>query len=53
MKKEHPNRLTLARETVLQLTNAALREIRGGTGTVLSGIFPCPGIKPTSFEQGC
>ena len=48
MKKQRPTRLTLTRETVVQLTEEKLRELRGGTGSTGS-FFICPPNQPYSY----
>ena len=53
MKKERPHPLTLARETLLNLSAEALSEIRGGSGTGISGNTGCPTNKPNSNNVTC
>lgn len=52
MKKERPTRLTLARETILELADQELRHPHGGS--VWPGSGPaCQGNKPPSYETSC
>ncbi len=53
MKKERPTRLTLSRETLLQLTEEKLRHANGGSTWPGSGNLICSTNKPPSAETGC